>query len=362
MIRQGVLAALVTAGLMGGTGCQQEVSPLARLMIQPETADKLGQRIQWQTHLNIPYGKKFKYIEPLGDMVATLETGNVISVLRASDGQILWRDRIGGEYENLSRPVRRRDFLVVSSETRVFIYKIEEGEFVKVIPLDKVANTPPALSGDLAIYGSPKGEVFAQDLSVGVQKWAYQLGGSITTQPTYAGPSLVVTDSIGQLAVFNPASGAIIWKDRTWDRISAQPAATDLSIFVASEDQTLYAFERATGRLRWKLPTSRKLMQSPTAIADLVLQWVPGEGLLALDAFNGQEKWRLQVNATPVQFDDTHILFHHEGRFLLVTRAHGRIVEDIEAPKVDLVVSDDIKGGNLYLGRNTGRLMKLSPK
>lgn len=348
--------------MVASVGCQKNISPLSRLMVSPDTAEAMNYRIDWQTNISIPYNQKIKHLETLGDKIVTLETGNVISVINADTGRLQWRDRIGGKHEKMARPVRDNDMLIISSETRAFVYDINEGTFVKVVPLSHFANTAPVIIENLAIYGTPKGVVFAQDLRSGLKKWAYKMGNSVTTDPISAGPSVVTTDATGEVNLFNPVSGGIIWEYNTWGRISVKPAASELLLYVASEDQTLYCLERTTGKVRWKLPTSNPLLQSPVALGDIALQWVREKGLVALDSFTGKELWVLNVNARPVQVQKDNIIFHHEGKLLYVDRKDGAIVKTVDIRHVHHIKSEKIDGGTLIFARDTGRIMKLSPK
>ena len=360
--RQLTTTLLLFSVILLASGCQKSIDPLSRLMVSPSTAEDMKYRIDWQTNIAIPWGEKFKYVEPLGDRLVTIETGNVVTVMDEASGRIIWRDRVGGTHENLARPVRDNELLILSSETRAFVYNINQGNFIKVVELSYVSNTAPVIIENLAIYGTPKGIVFAQDLRTGLKRWAYQMGNSITTDPIAAGPSVVTCDAKGEVNLFNPVSGGIIWQYGTWGRVSVEPAASELMLYVASEDQTLYCLERTTGKVRWKHPTSHPLLQSPVALGDLALQWVKGKGLIALDSFTGKVLWTLDVNATAVQVQQDSIIFLHEGKLLYVDRKDGAIIKEINIKHVHKVVSEKIDGGNLFFARHTGRIMKLSPK
>ena len=113
------LTIILVAAAATLTGCQKPQNILSRLLVQPDTAADLGYDIRWQTHLGLPPEARVLYAELLGEYLVTFETGNIVSVVDAATGKMLWREKLGSDYERFSRPARFEKHLVICSETRV---------------------------------------------------------------------------------------------------------------------------------------------------------------------------------------------------------------------------------------------------
>ncbi len=352
------VAAMVTGGCAGQRGADD-------LLITAEAADQLDCRIQWQQNLALPRGVRFHTIAPMNELMATLDTGHVLSLLETADGNVRWAAKVGTGAERLTGPRRGDDWITVSGETTAFVYKLSGGDLMAKVDLAHVAATTPVLDAGYAIYGSPTGMVFAQDLFRGVVAWRYKLTGGVMADPLLTAGTVIACDSNGSVAAFNPTRGNLLWRKVAppWRRIIADPAANEAFIFVASEDQALYGFERTTGRF-WKYLTESPLERSPVAVADRVFQDVPAEGIVCLDAYTGEVVWRspeTHGRVVMVTHDD-RVLVAQPGRLIRLDSETGQRIDEIALPKVDRVIADSTFAGNLYLANDAGQLLKLSPR
>ena len=65
-------------GLLALAGCQRtSIDPMARLLIQPPEAHRIGHAIAWQILLGLAPGQKIVRFEAMVDRLAILESGNV---------------------------------------------------------------------------------------------------------------------------------------------------------------------------------------------------------------------------------------------------------------------------------------------
>jgi outer membrane protein assembly factor BamB len=346
------------------TGCQAPPDLLSNLIVQPTVATDLGYGIAWQSSLGLPEGQRVLFAEVLGDRIVVLETENILSCMRTDNGQVLWRNPIGRRGERFGKPTRHGDRLVISSARRLHTFSIDHGQALSITDLSTEAATPVTLSGTTAIFGSPDGTAFAHDVERGYYLWSFQTGASIEASPVMAGPSLVVTNTLGRVLIFNPASGTLIWAQKTYGRISANPAATDRTIYVASEDQSLYAFFRQTGKLAWRQFTNTPLTRSPYAIPSLVIQPIHGIGLQAFDENTGDKKWVRSdlLDARLFMFKNNQIWAHHKGEILHLDPLTGQTIRSIQVPGVQVVVPESAAGGDLYALHLSGKIMKLTPR
>jgi outer membrane protein assembly factor BamB len=358
-----VLAVVIVFIAAGLTGCDKPVNVLSHLIAQPETVAELGYNTVWQTNLGLKPGDRVLYAQLLGDRLVTLESGNILSSIDVHNGKILWRTKVSRETERFSKPVRDGNNLVFASETRAFVFDINDGNRLRVIPLKFVSTTTPVVFGGLMILGSPTGIVFAQDLDQGLLRWHIQTGGAVTVNPQMVGATLLVANRAGVVTAFNPRTGAILWTKRTFAAISAVPQSTENFVYIASQDQSIYALQRTTGKQRWRYFAQEPLIASPMVAGDLLLQQVPGTGLVALNAFSGQVAWTRQwPNAVALFAKDATIYFWDRNRFVEVDSKTGKDLKIVDFPAVHYVVVDDANPRNIYLLRVDGPIMKITPR
>jgi outer membrane protein assembly factor BamB len=356
------IAALVLAG-----GCAQQRDIRTQLLIQPDTARALGYQIAWPADLGLRGRQRILYAELLGDKLVTLESGNVVSVMDAGTGRMLWRTTVGTPLDRFSAPRRSGDQLVLCSETRCHIYDLQVGGLIRVLDLPYVSNTTPLIQSGLMIHGSSSGIVFAQDLERGLIRWTFQIGGSAGADPVLCGNLVVIASSTGWVFAFDPVSGVPAWRDQTWGPIAAPMGASNEMVYVASEDRSVYAFARATGRPSrqgrevWRYYTESRLKARPRVIGDSVYQLVPDEGLVALDALTGKPLWTLPwKDARPFMLKGGKLYVLRPGRILTVTPQDGLVLDEVVIPAVDDVLPQSTSGGDLYLIRVSGRILKLT--
>ncbi len=358
-------------------GCRQpEAEPLANFLVRPDTAVDMGYRIQWQRSLGLPKGAQLEYVKVYPDIIVALETDNILSVLRAEDGEVIYREAVGDPGDRMLEPARSGDVIVLSADTLAYMMPITRAESPVVVELGSVINTAPVLDRNIAVYGTPTGRVLAVDLARGFSPWRYDMGASITTDPVNADGIVVVADNAGHVAAFNPLRGALLWKQDTFDTITANPAYSERQVYVASEDQALYCFDRASGEELWKYLTESPLTTSPTVVDGRVYQYVETEGLVALDIRTGDKLWTRDLFGRPLMTRNNRLVIHVPGqyverdgqagrlaeRLLTVDAASGETIEESWLPRVQEIRADRAKNGNLYLIRRDGRIMKLAPR
>lgn len=366
--RQVLAFSLLLAIGFGGIGCQEPVSILSKYIVQPGEAAEFGYEYEWQQDLGLRGRDYVIYADLISaDRLVTLESDNVIQVLDTSGGgRILWNAQVAKPIERLSRPQLHGELLIICSETRAFMYDILTGDLVKVIDLKYTSNTTPLLIDDYMIHGSATGRVFVQDLNHGLIRWTTMMDSPITSNPTRAGNSILITTQRGQVASYLPADGTLLWAKDTWDKVSAAPVTGDRFIYVASEDQSLYALTIATGSLRWRHYGEGPLVQSPDDIGGLILQKDKRRGLVALNNATGQEVWSSKElgDSSILQIVNGVLMVHRPEAhtIAMITMRDGVIAQEVLLPAVHYVISDSRDGGNLYAMRIDGKIMKLSPR
>ena len=353
---------------LAGGGCRTpKPDSMARLLVQPDVADQLGYRLDWPRELPLHSDARVEQFELLGDRIVVVETGNLVRVLRTSDGQQMWSTVVGEHLERLTRPQRQGAALLVSSESHAHLYDIGRGELIDRGKFTALANTSPQWVGQVAVYGSPTGVVFGY-LTAGMHNvWRFQMSAATSTDPLSAGDGVVVADRSGAVCSFNPATGRVLWRKKAHGRISAQPTVDDKHVYVASQDHYLYAFDHtADGRIAWRHLSRQPLSDSPVVIGNRVFQIIPEHGLVALDAGSGEFLWDMESPAYPFQQRGQNILMQRREKRRLVVdvvdAATGDVLDTVRVTKADWIYADRAVDGNLYLVRKDGRILKLAPK
>jgi outer membrane protein assembly factor BamB len=349
---------LAMAAMLNGCAGPKE----SELLTDAPTAAMLGYRIQWQCPLQMNKSTWFRYVEPMGDVVATVDTKNLVSVIDASSGTLRFVKKLGGPVDHLSRPQLAVNGVLACTEREGYIYNLQTGEVSNHITMDVATSTSPAVDSNYAIFGAPSGLVYAKDLKTNLTRWSYQMAGAIVVDPVIADNLVIVADETGQVAAINPLNGHVLWRKAAppWKRISAPLAANETTAFVASEDQTFYAFDRTTGRF-WKKPTQTPLTVAPVVLGDNVYLRVPGGQLICFYSFSGESLWESDVAGTPFMILGKKLMMQLPGKINVVDVETGKLMSTVELPKVQRVVSDKPVNGNLYLINNDGRITKLAP-
>ena len=353
---------------LAGGGCRtSNPDAMARLLVQPDVADQLGYRLDWPRELPLHSDARVEHFELLGDRIIVVDTDNLMRVLGSSDGKQMWSTVVGERLENLTRPRRQGDALLVSSESHAHLYDLENWKSIDSGAFEALANTSPQWVGQVAVYGSPTGVVFGYLTSGMHNVWRFQMSAATSTDPVLAGDGVVVADRSGAVCSFNPANGDVLWQKNTHGRISAQPTVDGKLVYVASEDHYLYALDHTDrGRIAWRYLSRQPLSEAPVVIGNRVFQTIPGHGLVALDAETGKELWEMDRPAYPVQQRGRNILMQRREKRRLVVdvvdAAKGEVLETIRVTKADWIYADSAVDGNLYLVRKDGRILKLAPK
>lgn len=353
----GVLLALSLCFL---TGCKSQQAADSGLIVDPLDAQKLGFNSRWITDLAIPGG--IKYVESLGDVLVTVEDrNNVVTVLAARDGDLMWRRVVGDPQSILSAPVRVDSNIVINSENNLYSLAVDTGQLRAMSNLRSPVADAPAIVGDNAVFGGVAGRVFAHSISAGSERWAYQMPSGILAKPVTVQGNAFIADGIGNYVLLNAADGTLLWRGRTHTRISANPVASGQSFYLASEDQSLYAINRANGRDRWIYRSTSPLTLSPTLLENTIFLPVPGEGLVCIDILNGAELWRLPLHdVQPLLTRGNQILLATKGSLILVDAVTGKITT--QAPVERLLTATRGPDNSVILVSTKGRVQRLDPR
>ncbi|MDX1565767.1 MAG: PQQ-binding-like beta-propeller repeat protein, partial [Phycisphaeraceae bacterium] len=208
--------------------------PLLTLLVTAKTANELGRYVvSWQSPLALPDKNKPIYFEVFGDRVVSVQTGNTVAVIDDNDGVVIWRNTVGHPDERLTEPRRQERALVICSNTRSYVFDIEQGRLATSYPLQlKVAGTSPVLHNKLMIHNSATGVIYAQDMDHGRVHWKYDMRAPSAISLFKSGGALIATNEVGEVAAFTPNTGTLQWRVRAFKRVNhATPSLTSPLIY-----------------------------------------------------------------------------------------------------------------------------------
>lgn len=335
------------------------------LLIQPDAAAEVGYRLGWASPVELINNQEITSVTVVDDMIIVIEDPiNVVTALRASDGEFLWKINLGSQLESLFAPSRDDRQIFIHSATRMFTLEARTGRVTAVGELETAVAAPAVYSPDtrLAILCGVNGRCFAHDVDTNFTRWRYQMANRMSNAAVLAGQDVFFVDDGGTYALVEGPSGSPLWRNHTLGPVNAAPAIQDSEIIVASADGKLYAINRTTGRDTWQyLGAEQPLNAAPIVLGRLVvLPLAPNNGAVAIDAINGEELWRSDSNATPVLTRNQSLLLYGASSLVSIDLNNGEVLKQVPTlPLMDVVPVGD--NGAVILVNPTGRLMRLSP-
>jgi outer membrane protein assembly factor BamB len=310
----------------------------------------------------VPSGNRVTSFQIGPDVLVVQENGSRVSVLEASDGAIRWTNELANRLTRFTDARVRDGLVLASSETELIGLDLGSGQVTLRQRFPRVVNTPPLISGSVAVYGTASGEIVGHLLSNGVKLWGFQTPGSIEHGAVEVNGLAGVVSQSGDVVFLDPQSGTLYGRHRMFRGTESDPVAGDGAMFVASLDQSLWAFEPG-GTVRWRYRTEHSLENQPTFHDGAVYLDVPRAGLVAIDARSGDQRWAASdVRGTVVAVRSGMLVVFHRGSVTLVDPADGAVVGRETVGDVDRLVPDGFVDGALYAVSDSGTVARFIPR
>lgn len=334
-------------------------------LIEPGPAADLGYSLSWATPIELLRSQKILSVTVLNDIVITIEgPKNIVTALRASDGELMWKINLGSELETLYAPNRDGEQIFIHSGSRFFTVRDRDGEVQAVAKLETPVASPAVYDPQtrLAILSGSNGLVFAHSVDSNFARWRYDLDSRITNPPAIAQQDVFIVDTGGTYAMLEVATGNPLWRNRTLGKVYAAPTIQGSEIIVASEDGKLYAFNRTTGKDTWQyLGAEQPLVAAPVALGRLIIQpLLPNGGLVAVNSIDGKEVWRNDISANPILIRQKDMVLHSDKELFSVDLDSGELITRVPTLKLQTVVPVGTDG-SIIMVSPTGQLLRLKP-
>lgn len=353
-----VLGLVLVSAAVGCQGTPLESDSGSGHLIEPGHAMDLGYRLGFAVDLDVSPAHKIDHIVHFDGVLVIVESpANLITAVSLHDGTILWMKKLPS-IQQLFRPQRFADQLLINSAMHLYRIRLSDGKIEQRQPLPASVSHGPAIYGDVAIFGSNNGVVYAYDVSRAAILWRKKMTARIAATPIVANNQVFVTDANGLCRMFSATSGEYLWQARTFGPIWARPALDRSNVFVTCDDTWIYAFSRNEfGITNWRYPAGRPLRQAPVVIGDLVFVNIADKGLHAIETSDGTLRWRLTSEARPVTRIGDRVLIDNTHELLLVDARYGESLK--VTPTETLQAALPLDNDHLLLVSPRGRILRL---
>lgn len=325
---------------------------------------KLGYRLDWRGFPPVEPGGRIESILTGPDAIIVHESGNATSVLEPGTGAVRWSNALSNTITRFVGLARMDNSVVSSSESEIFLLSLATGELVGRQQMERVVNTPPLLLGDLAIFGTSKGEVIAHSLGYHLKVWAFGTPGAIDHPLVVVGGAVGAVTQTGAVVFLDPGTGSLVGRNRIFGPPGSDLATGANIMFVASTDQSLYAFAGNGGAI-WRLRTSSPLRSTPIFHEGRLYVELPESGLNAFDPMSSTPVWA-QSDAKGVLVGERNgsllIWDAASTTMTLVEKTTGDVLARVPVPGAERFVADRPTDGNLFGLSTWGVVAKFSPR
>jgi outer membrane protein assembly factor BamB len=316
-----------------------------------------------------------------------------LHALDAGSGAERWLFRAGG-------PIRARatvsggDVYVPSDDG--FLYRLDaatgkerwkariEGEPVVRIPIgdpksrfERTASSA-VVEGRQVYVGTHDGHLLALSAGDGARRWAFKTGDSVLSTPAVQDGRVFFGSFDGHVYALDAAKGTPLWKHDTKGPVVSAPAVHQGRVIVGSRSYDLVCLDARTGERVWTRYVWFSWVESSAVVRDGIVYVGSSDAarLFALDARTGRSVWEVDTGGWPWAqpavtearvfigaAGDAEYLVKHEGAFLAVDRASGRVAWRHPLPppasgkgQSGFVGGAAAAGGRVFVGGLDGRV------
>lgn len=370
-----IAAVLLAAGAMsacasskprsGSDGPQTAPTNVAQgIDIDHEAWAKVGYRLDW---IGYPFGGRNRRVEVIGmairdDAVIIQERASTVTLMEASNGANRWSLDVASpltKFVDLRFDSIDPTRVLVASETEFFTLDAATGSLTGRDDLDKVVNTAAVYDGNIAIFGTAAGQVYAHSRVTGLTAWGFGLSATIDANPVRVGDDAVaVVSQRGEVTFLSPR-GQLLGRARIFGGLDTNPIADQQRVYIAGLDQSVWAFA-TNGQLAWRFRTPAALTVQPSTFDNVVYCDIPGSGLTAFDAGTGSVLWLAKDTSGTVIAKRNDRLLAWNGTILTTLDPRdGSVVERFEIPGIQRIEAAEFADGVLYLVSTRGVVARM---
>lgn len=346
-----------------------------------EITQEVRLRRLWSVSVGNGQGDRYTKLAPVLDgnrLYAASEDGEVAAVDAAS-GDLIWRQRLR---ETVTGGVGAGRGLVMvgTRNAEVIVLDQADGSVRWRAAVSSEVLSAPQTNGDVVVLQTVDDKLIALDVDDGSQRWIYEttlpaltLRG--TSNPLFAGSSVVAGFSNGTLVAVNAADGVWRWEERVavpqgrYDierviDVDGELLLVNNNVILASSYQgNLMGFDLQSGRIVWGMQASSYL-----GLAEgfgNIYYCDQRSHVAAVRSGTDQEVWRndsldLRRLTAPATFNNYVAVADFEGYVHLLSQLDGRIVGRVQVDGDGVRARPLAANNTLYVYGNSGRLTALA--
>ncbi|MEM7754710.1 MAG: PQQ-binding-like beta-propeller repeat protein [Planctomycetota bacterium] len=357
------------------------VTRAGELRINHDHWASAGYRWDWSARPRVERGGDLERVDVSSGLLLAQDTRGTLSAIETDSGRVRWAVTPANRLVTFHGATVVNNMVFVFARPSLYALDADTGTFLSRQEMDVVVATKPFIEGGLAVFGTPKGEVYGHEfgdsrgellappLHKGRKAWGYQIDGAVLQQPVMVGGRIGVVSDTGTVFFVDPVTAAGVGSGRTYGGVDAQPVTDGLRLFAASRDQSVYAFN-PNGQLVWRYPTAATLRAQPVVWnrqgdpnRSVLFVDIPGEGIAAFEGPTGEKLWaNADAGGTVVSIHDGTAIAVEGETVTTVDLRDGSTIERFTVRGLREVVADGVVDADVYLLGDDGYIAKLAPR
>jgi eukaryotic-like serine/threonine-protein kinase len=331
--------------------------------INHENWSQLGYEWRWTGFPPMQRGAVLDHATAYEDVLVFQGSGSTLSVLESNTGKVRWSRQIDRPTTVFQESTRRDNTLFTASDTQLWEINLETGNTIDHDSLGTLVNTSPLMVGNLAIFGTLSGELFAFQIDNDFKLWSYKFDGPIHIPAIQISDNYIAALSdkgdLRTLETTNAHSGVAV-------RIAGGSDATlltdNVGIYVASKDQSVYAFDIEDGFRFWRKRSSKPISIQHTLYQGVIYVTTDDNGLSAIDSATGEAIWENnEIGGWVISVNDESDLVVFSGyELMIVDKDRGDIISRMPLEGISGIRVDSLDNGNIYVISYEGTVSKFS--
>jgi len=249
----GVISALAAAALALAGGCAKRTNESRAALFRGDLQRTGVYRTKAPKRLT---GLKWKFktgAEVVSSPVIAAGTAlfgsmdGIFYAVETGAGEERWRFKTGGS-SGFERS--RGEDLVVGISIKEGVYK----ETLKSKTGAGIGSSA-AVAGDLILFGSLDGHLYALDVNTGKEKWRFRTDGLVLSSPVVARGTAFFGSGDANLYAVDVRTGQERWRFETGGPVLSSPAVLPGAVVFGSHEGKLYAADLDTGHEKWRFET-----------------------------------------------------------------------------------------------------------
>lgn len=331
-----VLALLCLAAAVQAASAQHRPPILG--FVDENTLERYGMTRRW--FVQIPTQRireRVLSLKQQEDLLFVASDRGLLHCIDSESGRILWTQTVSENASQVYAPALTKDFVFVTSGTRLSQLERATGRIVMTTGLSSAASSGPGADENFcfvqtidnritafSLHPDPDEELklwpFKRKFTLPYVQWFFDAGSRLANPPIVLRDRVLFTSANGVVfaSVLNERS--LYYRFIPGAPIAAPVTFRDRSLYVATVDYNLFAVDVMSGRTKWRFASGYPIYRPAVPFAEDVYLTPEGGGLFALDNADGTLRW---INESPVR-----VVAVSQSRVYAMSSTHRFLVLD----------------------------------